>query len=281
MSYAKHKIFSLSWGIGSICLLLACGQTAQSPDAISKPIIIEYIANEGVLIQCAQGGILIDAVHAPYRPQYAATPDSSLQKMLNGQAPFQDVSLSLVSHVHRDHQSSGLLLKLLAKRPKIKLIAPKQVVDSMEAFGKAAIPKASIISLENKTPQIVWDKQSIQITSIPIPHTYPQLNSWVQHYAYLIKVDGKSLLHLGDTYAVNKHLKTLRSAIPDTIDVAMVPFWFLYDSAWEWLKQDIYVRQILAIHVPIPDAVKLEAEMEALDPKITVFRRLGERKIFD
>ncbi|MFK7924241.1 MAG: hypothetical protein AB8H47_19955 [Bacteroidia bacterium] len=112
----------------------------------------------------------------------------------------------------------------------------------MEAFGKAVIPKASIMSLDNKVPQVIWNKPSLRITSIPIPHTYPQLNSWVQHYAYLIEADGKSLLHLGDTYAVNKHLKTLQSAIPGTIDVVMVPFWFLYDSAWEWLKKEIYVR---------------------------------------
>ncbi|MEL7534520.1 MAG: MBL fold metallo-hydrolase [Bacteroidota bacterium] len=269
----------------SLCLLIlgitACRRTLESPPNSEKGASIMYIANEGVLLQTAESGILIDAIHQPYRKQYASTPDSIFELMLAKQGPFEQTKLVLLSHVHRDHHSSSQLIKLLTQRPSLQLIAPQQAVDSVLAFREAERLSPQLQGLVNQTPEIIWHQAGLSITSIPIPHTYPQLNSWVQHYAYLIKSDQHSYLHLGDSYAVKKHLEQLEMSLPDTIDVAMVPFWFLYDSAWRWLKEVKHIKHIVAIHVPIPDAKKLEEEMEALDPRIRVLHHLGETKYID
>src|SRR6202007_3289529 len=84
----------------------------------ASDIEITYLANEGVLIQCEDEKILVDALFRDSLDEYARHSPGVQEKLETGQAPFDGVRFALATHFHLDHWDAGAITRFLRSNPK-------------------------------------------------------------------------------------------------------------------------------------------------------------------
>ena len=95
---------------------------------------------------------------------------------------------------------------------------------------------------------------------------------------YRISICGKVLAHLGDADVSDASFATLMQAGP--VDVAMVPFWWLFDStATEFITQRWKPRQTIALHLATNDGAYAE-QLRKKFPQVWVCTKQGEAREF-
>ena len=103
---------------------------------IRLPLELRYIANEGVLLSSGNQKVLVDALFSKPHPDYNAPAKTTLKKILAGQPPFDNVTLVLVTHNHRDHFEASLAAKFLENQPGSFLAAPVDAVMALKSVPK-------------------------------------------------------------------------------------------------------------------------------------------------
>src|SRR5512136_2900700 len=99
--------------------------------ALQAPLVLEYIANAGVLVSSGDLKVLIDAVFDKPNPEYRAPAAGVLEKILAGQAPFDGLDAVLVTHNHPDHFDPTLAARFLERLAGPLLLAPADAVEAM------------------------------------------------------------------------------------------------------------------------------------------------------
>ena len=82
-----------------------------------------WIQNAGFFIDLPNGDILIDAIL------------SSNDAVANAEAPYDDVRLIFVSHVHGDHFNAGGIIKHLKANPKAQVVLTPESFESLKRQG--------------------------------------------------------------------------------------------------------------------------------------------------
>lgn len=99
-------------------------ETAGATPANAATIEITYIANEGVLISSGDKQVLLDGLHREYGPEYAFLPPAQREKIETAQAPFDEIDLILLSHLHLDHFET--VVAVLSEAVRSSLQSPLQ-----------------------------------------------------------------------------------------------------------------------------------------------------------
>jgi len=210
----KNRILSLL-----ICLLLLSFTDRENK---YDQITVNYIANEGFMIQSGSTRILIDAIFDDERINYCDVPSKVLiSKIENSYTPFDNVDVIFVSHYHQDHFSSIPVYNHLLSNKNCKLVCPFQVVEKLEKdcpdFAEIKNQITSIsLDLNNFEDIIV---NNIPIKVIRLWHSkYMQKDEKtgeevdrhrnVENMCYIIDINDKKIVHVGD--ASNKNRKTLQ-----------------------------------------------------------------------
>jgi L-ascorbate metabolism protein UlaG (beta-lactamase superfamily) len=115
------------------CLLIVAVIDIQT--ATQKPLVLTYVANMGVLVSSGDSKVLIDGLFDKTHPSSRAPAPETIESIMKGEPPFEDVDLVLVTHNHPDHFDAALAVRYLETRPEPILVAP---VDAVEAMRKAA-----------------------------------------------------------------------------------------------------------------------------------------------
>ncbi|MCG8604679.1 MBL fold metallo-hydrolase [bacterium] len=268
---------SLVCGLFSI-ILVAHSLAEQNEN---QPVVVTYIANEGVLISAGEQQVLIDAIHQPYGPQYLATPPASLRRMMHAESPFTSIDLILVSHIHGDHFHAPTMANYLNQRKEVTLFAMPQVADSVANH----LPDQSVIRERVKRAHYVDGLKSglqhngVLVKLCKIAHGGTRW-SWIQNAGHIITVGGKTFLHIGDPSFGEQDFKIL-NLVSEEIDVAILPFWFLTSSTGRRIISEfIKPKGLIAVHVSPNDADKTRKQIAEFYPDATVFTTPLERVEF-
>jgi L-ascorbate metabolism protein UlaG (beta-lactamase superfamily) len=131
----------------SLFLLYSCSRSTDAGvptlNSDNQRVTITYIANEGVLLSSGDKQVLIDGLHREYKPAYSFPPKTLLNALETAQAPYNEIDLVLVSHLHLDHfhpESIGLHLK---NNPRALLVSSDQIADGVKKdyAGSAEVEK--------------------------------------------------------------------------------------------------------------------------------------------
>jgi len=257
MTEYKGLIFTL------ICLLsVYCGQSIAHSKVESKHSELIYLGNEGILIKKGKTKILFDPFFHNDYGVYQLVPDDIKRAILNGQAPYDQISLLLISHAHEDHFSVDIVLSYLAKHPNVVLIAPEQAIEQLEALGLAKSIRSRIveINLEYGEDAKQVKVSGLNVEAIRIAHAGWPARKEVQNLVYRVTLENElTVMHMGDADPQMEHFEPYQKHwLAKRTDTAFPPYWF-YSSPQgiKILQETINSKKSIGIHVPkkVPESL--------------------------
>lgn len=217
-------------------------QSQFTGDAIAalNGMTIRYVGNMGVLISNNKTTVLVDGLHAFYQEAYLHTPDTIIRKIMNREGQYAKLEVALVTHFHRDHYSASLSRDFLASDLGRLVAGSGQVIDSLN-------PQQSLSAI-SRNGQIYHNPETqLTIHAFDIPHTWQQRHSAVQNIGYLVRMDGTSVMHIGDADTQPDVFRKLAISEPD---VLIIPSWFLSDKqGLEIIKEILKPKQLVVTHI--------------------------------
>ena len=258
-----------------IALLLASPLSATGPG--SAGVEITYLANEGFLLTCGDTRVVIDAfVTEPYK-EYAAVPAETWTRMLEGEPPFGEVAVALVSHVHRDHVQAEPAVAFLAAHPETRLVTSPEVVAELrtvEGFAavagrvEAVLPEpGEVVSREVAFGEVA----EVRVDFLRLSHGTGKSKD-IQNLGHLIQLCGETVLHVGDAMPQTRSFAPYRLGEGE-IDVALLPFWFFLGEEGRELVASFGAGSEAACHVPHEELAKWSEAVAEAAPGVQVFGR--------
>jgi L-ascorbate metabolism protein UlaG (beta-lactamase superfamily) len=220
--------------------------------------IVQYLANEGVMITHGDTSILFDPLYDNSYGTYQMVPKEIQDAIFAGEAPYDNVKAVFVSHSHGDHFAAGDMLRLLQQRTAIQLYAPPQAVAQMRDIAAAdderIFERVTQFDLDYGDAPAFVRKGALLIEAIHIPHSgWPTARTDIQNIAFRVTLeDTSTVLHLGDSDARVVHFEQDEDYWDErTVDLAFPPYWFfMSDDGREILEDRISIRNSIGVHVP-------------------------------
>ena len=270
MNHSKIRITSIFIMIFLLVHINSQGQSFQE-----KYLKIIYIANAGFLIEYNSKKILIDALHS--WPNFESTPDEVWSGLLNNKPPFNDIDLILVTHDHADHFGPKIVKFVMSRQKNAVLIAPPNAVESlinidMDGFGK--ISDKQIRSIDLQIGDVIeLSENSVDLKIFGLDHGGP---SNMINFAFLIKIDDKTLFHKGDS-EVNDEFFESNNFSAEKIDIL-----FAQEYAERLNKIIVQTKpnHIVYQHIRPMDFVNLSKTIRENHPDIIIFEKPMENRVF-
>lgn len=239
-----------------------------------------YVANSGVLVQVGSSKVLIDGLFTEGYGRFSTPTDSQLDAMVAGQAPYNNLSLSLVTHAHADHLSPQQLAKMLFTQKELKCVSSPQTIDSVTAVMDdfSAVEKRLLAFPTSRT----W--KSANLDGINLKAAYARhpgkINAKVQDVIFILEMGGKSILHLGDADMDPDRFDELNLHYEE-VDVAFVPFWYMSSFyGAELVKKYVKADKIVAVHFPEKGSPDSIAKIKKFIPGAIIFENPGQTVSF-
>ncbi|HSA96039.1 MAG TPA: ankyrin repeat domain-containing protein [Acidobacteriota bacterium] len=219
--------------------------------AAPEPLELAYLANMGVLVRAGGKKVLIDALFDKPNPDYRAPSPETLGRIMNGEAPFDNVDLVLVTHDHPDHFDASLAVRYLENRPDAVLMAP---ADAVEGMRQAAAdwtrigPRVAPVDLkigEKETRGL----KGVSVTACRTLHSGNR--DAPMNLMYIIEFGGRRVWHEGDT---NGQPEVFRAFGLDRtpLDLAIVHYWMPLDqNGSRFLQEELQASHIALAHLPV------------------------------
>lgn len=212
---------------------------------------IRYIANAGFLIEYMGKKIMIDAIHVKQIDPYYNIDNQTINKIINGVPPFDNISLFLFTHYHPDHFDGEAILQTLSNHPNTKLFSSKQTVEYLKGLSLYDI------SLEQ---QLIYDElelntikdfniNGIRFSALSLTHDGKNFKDIV-NFAYLLNFKGQRIYHCGDAKPDLKNYENL-GLNKLHIDYALLGFPYItLPSARKVINEYIKPEKVLLMHMP-------------------------------
>lgn len=233
---------------------------------LAQEVQIQFLANEGVLIKTENTEILVDAIFDKKFDYLDVLPESQLQKFEKAEAPFHNVDLILSTHLHGDHFNPRLVGSHLKYNPKALFLSTNEAVNVLKE--KFEDFKSISSRVNSETPDFSESKiVTLRDTEIKILRfVHPGESPWkeAENVAYLITIEGKKILHLGDSMITIESLKAY-NLDKENIDVVILPYWLLGPNQKENIIENyINPKQLLVVHIPLNGKSKAKDNLSSL-----------------
>ena len=265
-----------------------------SPPALPDKAMakVTYVANEGFLIETSKGKILVDALFGGIKGSWCEVPgDSLLNLIINGQPPFDNIDVVLVSHYHVDHFNGKIVSEFMVKNPETILICPNQANQLL--MENTSYPEFSerikaIHSTNYIDISIVLG--DIQIKAMTMNHgaylekdtitgELRDLHEDVENIAYLIKTTDCTFLHSGDgsIKAFEKYREVVHGS--EKVDFALIDRIFMQPAGMKVIAELFNPEKLIFMHIE-PARVDYYKNIVKEFPEIYIFSNPFESVIF-
>jgi len=244
----------------TFALIAACvsGQVALGADTgpsnrvpRHEPLVVTFIANEGVLVSSGDAKVLIDALFDKPNPEYRAPSPEDIDQIMKGKAPYDGVDLILVTHNHPDHFDASLAARYLESVPGPILLAPADAVAEMrKAAADWTRIEPRVVSLDLKVgEQAKRDLRQIPVTAFRTLHSGDRESP--MNVMFLFELNGWRVFHEGDsTGKTDVYHDFGLGKVP--VDLALVHFWFpLEPNCARFLQEVLKPDHVGLMHLPI------------------------------
>jgi L-ascorbate metabolism protein UlaG (beta-lactamase superfamily) len=243
----------------------AAAAVAAQPSALR----VRYVANAGVLLNIDGQEVLIDAPIRDGISPYATPSADERQRLERAEAPFDNVSVILVTHWHEDHFSPEAVAAHLIANRRAVLVSSEEIVARVRPLAGGVEPRR----LRGVTPAqgeaLPAAVGALKIDVLRVRHN--PVRRWPdQHVAFLIQGRSGTVLHVGDADPKTADFDVLRKLGP--VDLALVPFWYVTDTGtWEsTVQRTIKPRRVAAMHIPPQDAASVERQVRQAGRDVVV-----------
>jgi L-ascorbate metabolism protein UlaG (beta-lactamase superfamily) len=241
----------------------ADGPSQTAPPTARPALVLTYVANSGVLVAAGDRKILIDALFDRPNPAYRAPSSETIDRMVNGIAPFDGVTAALVTHNHPDHFDPRVALRFLESRRDAVLVAPADAVAAMRSAA-ADWPQVAprVIAIEGS----VGDRgmHAVRGVSVTTFRTRHGSSETPPNLMYLVDLNRWRLFHEGDSPGDVEEYKRFGLGT-ERVDLALVHQWFAFEPACAaFLQQVLRPDHIALTHLPIDREVETPAKLDAV-----------------
>lgn len=235
---------------------------------------VTYLANEGYLLRAGDQAVIIDGfVTEPYSI-YGAVPPDAWAKMIAGEPPFEKIDVALVSHIHRDHVQPDAARTFLERHPETVFASSPHVVD---AVGGQAESRRMYWPAPGTVGNL--EHNGVRVQLFRLPHG-GQRHKAIQNLGHVIEIGGFKILHIGDADGSEKNYEPYELSAQG-IDVALVPYWFLLETAGrELVANHLQGRFTVASHVPPEQLDEVAEQLARTMPEAVLFRSSMESRRF-
>ena len=225
---------------------------------------LTYIGCEGVLIRSASGAVIIDGLFGPEAEGYHTPPPADLARVRSAQPPFGGVDVVLATHVHEDHFDPGTVADYLRASPNTRFASSQQAVERLLAADPTLAERA--FAIEAREGERISNSFG-NVTAEAFGLSHGKVNyADVQHLGWVVTLEGRSIVHLGDGIIDEKTLQRA-GLIDSAIDVGVLPFWFLtYPFGKRLVARAFRPRAIFACHVRLHEREQVVNEIASWMP---------------
>jgi L-ascorbate metabolism protein UlaG (beta-lactamase superfamily) len=207
------------------------------------------------MVSVAGHKVLMDAFYSQSFATYTLVPDRLMGDLINGRPPYHDISAVFISHVHGDHFSVAPLVRFLAAQPQVRVFAPQQVLDRLQAaaVNQDLLARVQAFALKpGDTPRTITFA-GLEIDVAALPHAGGERMAQVRNLVYRVSLDAQhTFVHLGDAAAERAGFVALEAFwSARDVDTAFPPYWFFADpSGRSLIDEFIAAYQVIGVHVP-------------------------------
>ncbi len=252
---------TLRWRLGLGPVLLFASIAGGAPAgfsgpphsaAPSAPLMLTYLANEGVLLSVGGRKVLIDALFDKPNPEYRAPAPEVIDSLVKCAPPFDGADLLLVTHDHPDHFDAALAARYMAASTGTTLVAPADAVANLRKAAAAEWDKIEprVVSLDLKVGEkSVRDLSGIQVKAFRTLHSGDRESP--MNLLFLLEMDDWRVFHEGDAPSNVEAISGFGLGNPP-IDLALVHYWYpLEPKAAKLLQEVLKPGHIALMHLPI------------------------------
>lgn len=244
----------------------------------------QYIANEAILVSHGEAKIMFDPLPLSGFGVYPEPSPADIAKMMSGQGEYEGVDAVFISHAHRDHFSAVAMITYLTNNPDVRLIAPQQALDMMQAdanWDEALQGRMTILDMEVGDAPEAISIGDITATAVRIPHAgWPApARASVQNMVYRVTLgDGATVMHMGDADPRRQHFIPHKDHWAERrTETAFPPYWFLTSmQGRNILTDDMNVASSIGVHVPLEVPADLKESEQDYFSKSGETREIGE-----
>lgn len=215
---------------------------------INKTSII-YIANAGFMVTDGKIKILIDAVHTEQALNFSPIPEIIMNKIIRDEDEFSGVDYMIFTHVHKDHCNLKKLCEV--HNPKTKIILPELDENNdhiyKDKFHQLANPIHFLKAGYGETTEI--GDNNLLIKAVRTYHDGIKFFNSVIHYSYLICLNGKQILFMGDAESGNP--KIVQALKNEKIDAVCANFNEIsQEKGRDFINTIVKPQLVIACHLP-------------------------------
>lgn len=212
---------------------------------------IYYIANAGFLIENNGKKVMIDAIHTKEINPYYNVDKETVDKIVNGKPPFDNIDLLLFTHYHFDHLDGESTLNTLRNNPNTKLFSTKQTIEKLRTLAQYDISLEGQLLYHEIELNTVEDFSinEIDFSAISLIHDGNDFID-VINFSYLLKFDDQCIYHCGDAKADLANYENL-GLDKLSINYALLDFPYItLARSRKVIKDYIKPEKIVLMHMP-------------------------------
>ncbi|WP_185960242.1 MBL fold metallo-hydrolase [Erythrobacter insulae] len=224
------------------------------------------ILNAGVMTELGAADqpvkFLFDPLYDDHYGTFQPMDQALINRIVEGQAPYDNVDAVFVSHAHGDHFSPAAFNRMMAAQSELKLIAPKQAIEQMrgdQGWDPVFAVRITEIALENGEQAAAFEISGARVEAFRSPHTgWPDNHSDVHNITYRISAlvgdaSYQRVMHFGDADPSRKHYAAHGEFLSSArTGLAIVPYWhFGTANPGSLIDQTFNAERAVGMHVPV------------------------------
>lgn len=287
MSFFSRTTFIRTAGLlGILALALA-----RWPGTAASTLEVTYIANEGFLIQSGDQKILIDGLlRRDFLGKYLKDPGPAFTAATTAQAPFDDIDLVLISHIHYDHFNPEATLKYMAAS-NAPIVCPQQVATQLTAAPGFRDRIKAVTPPPNRSQRMAVggiDLKVMRLRHGPFYETDKTTgerrdrHASIENVGFLVTMGGRSFLHIGDS-GLDDPAEYPKAEMPrDGVDVLFAGslFWGAVAEREPLVNKVIRPKNIVAMHLAPNQSPKRTPQHKLAFPNVAVYKKPFEKRTF-
>lgn len=208
---------------------------------------VMLVANAGLLLQYKGTTLLLDGIFDESGHPFDAPGDEMLEKMRQGEPPFERIDFLLFSHIHPDHCAPGLVQRLLQSRQVKGIFLPDE--------SSAAVCALKQYLLDNDISCVYGQAgmhtyrltPDITVQALPAQHLDSKY-SHIRHFCLLISFGQAKYLFTADVDYTKESFAALQGTPLKAVFVN--PLFFSALSRKRFFNGELQTQNICVYHVP-------------------------------
>lgn len=253
-------------------MVVYCRQSVSQKD-----LQITYIANEGFLISNGNTKVLIDGL---FKSKYYTSPsDSTIAKLINHNAPLDNINYFLVTHEHQDHYNEKLTSEFLQKNPGTKFISTLESCNKLYESGFNGSNTICIYTDIGELKEIPEIKnENFSLSALRLKHgTSTDINNLV----FIIRINDFNVMHMGDAFILQSKEHIDKINWDDyKIDVLFLGYMDVNQYVLETLNETIKPKHIILMHIHEDDIQEAKDRNNQYSANAVIFEKELETKTF-